>query len=143
MANPELADELLATKKISKHFPATPAEECIHVIVEPPVQIASSSREQELLDRLASLENNRRAFFSLKIQIDTVQKPFSDWKLGKVCELLGLAPGIDEFPTFDCGIDKLDSEKAKDLMSHLYKDLRLRCKAIHGETEATTSPRSL
>jgi len=80
-----------------------------------------------------------QAFFTLKVQIDTVQKPFSDWKLGKVCELLGLASGIDEFPTFDCGIDKLDSEKAKDLMAHLCKDLRLRYKAIHGETEATRS----
>ncbi|CAG8605305.1 5945_t:CDS:2, partial [Acaulospora morrowiae] len=80
-----------------------------------------------------------QASFTLKVQIDTVQKPFSDWKLSKVCELLGLASGIDEFPTFDCGIDKLDSEKAKDLMAHLCKDLRLRYKAIHGETEATRS----
>ena len=64
-----------------------------------------------------------------------MQKPFSDWKR----EILGLVLSIDEFPTFDCGIDKLDSEKANDLMSHLCKDLRLRYKAIHGETEATRS----
>jgi hypothetical protein len=39
-------DELLATKKISKYFPDSLAEECIHVTFE---------TEQELLDELASL----------------------------------------------------------------------------------------
>src|SRR6185295_3850336 len=43
-----------------------------------------------------------QGFLSLKVQIDTMQKPFSDWKLRKVCELLGLPPSIDEFPAFDC-----------------------------------------
>jgi hypothetical protein len=76
---------------------------------------------------------------SFKVQINKVQKPFSEWKLGKVCELLGLATSIDEFPQFICGIDKLDSVEAKDLMAHLCKDLRLRYKTIHGETEATRS----
>ncbi|CAG8639264.1 4646_t:CDS:2 [Paraglomus brasilianum] len=56
LANPALEVELLATKKISKYFPDLPAEECIHVIVEPPVSTTASSREQELLDRIASLE---------------------------------------------------------------------------------------
>ncbi|CAG8615287.1 1326_t:CDS:2 [Paraglomus occultum] len=56
LANPPLDDELLAMKKISKYFPVTPAEECIHVIVEPLVSTTTSSREQELLDRIASLE---------------------------------------------------------------------------------------
>jgi hypothetical protein len=78
-----------------------------------------------------------QASLLLKVQIETVQKPFSDWKLGKVCELFGLAPSIDEFPTFECGIDKLDSKKAKGLMAHLCEDLRHRYKAMRGETEAT------
>ncbi|CAG8629236.1 41543_t:CDS:2 [Gigaspora margarita] len=78
-------------------------------------------------------------FLMLKVQIDTVQKPFSDWKLSKVCELLNLVPDIDKFSTFNCDINKLDSEKAKDLMTHFCKDLRLRYKAIHGKTEATRS----
>ncbi|PKC00698.1 hypothetical protein RhiirA5_505039 [Rhizophagus irregularis] len=47
--------ELLATKKISKYFPDSPAEECIHVIVEAPVSTVTSSREQELLDELSAL----------------------------------------------------------------------------------------
>ncbi|PKY30164.1 hypothetical protein RhiirB3_447111 [Rhizophagus irregularis] len=47
--------ELLATKKISKYFPVSPAEECIHVIVEPPVSTVTSRREQELLDELSAL----------------------------------------------------------------------------------------
>ncbi|CAB4418757.1 unnamed protein product [Rhizophagus irregularis] len=48
--------ELLATKKISKYFPDSPAEECIHVIVEPPASTVTSSREQLLLDQVASLQ---------------------------------------------------------------------------------------
>lgn len=47
-------DKLLATKKISKYFPDSPTEECIHVLVEAPVSTATSSREQELLDELTS-----------------------------------------------------------------------------------------
>ena len=50
--------ELLATKKVSKYFPVSPAEEHIHVLVEPPASTATSSREQELLDRIASLEES-------------------------------------------------------------------------------------
>ncbi|RIB21300.1 hypothetical protein C2G38_1112978 [Gigaspora rosea] len=219
LADPALNDELLATRDVGDYWTAPPKRH-IHIIVESPVPTASSSREQELLDRLTSFETTHRVFtikafygkqrktfswsvdigtvtldsmklailkvlpfpqdtkpedltlrfgkaveknceelgleddatfrqylkscalqgfLTLKVQIDTVQKPFSDWKLGKVCELLGLAPGIDEFPTFKCGIDKLDSEKAKELTTHLCKDLRLRYKAIHGETEATRS----
>ena len=49
-------DELLATKKISKYFPDLPAEKCIYVIVFPSDFVDTSSREQELLNRIASLE---------------------------------------------------------------------------------------
>ena len=48
--------ELLATKKISKYFPDSPAEEHIHVLVEPPASNTASNREQELLDQVASLQ---------------------------------------------------------------------------------------
>src|SRR6266496_2955011 len=48
------SDELLAIRKISKYFPDPPAEESIHVIVEPPETTTTSSREQELLDQVAS-----------------------------------------------------------------------------------------
>src|SRR5436189_6053649 len=49
-------DELLATKKISKYFPDSPPEEHIHVLVSPPESTTTSSREQELLDQVASLQ---------------------------------------------------------------------------------------
>ena len=49
-------DELLATIRISKYFPDSPAEEHIHVLVEAPETTATSSREQELLDQVASLQ---------------------------------------------------------------------------------------
>jgi len=48
--------KLLATKKISRYFSNSPAEECIHVIVVPPVSALTSNREQELLNQLASLQ---------------------------------------------------------------------------------------
>jgi hypothetical protein len=53
------SDELSAIKKISKYFPDPPAEEHIHVLVEPPASTtATSSREQELLERIAVLEES-------------------------------------------------------------------------------------
>jgi hypothetical protein len=51
----EDSDELLAIRKISKYFPDSPPEEHIHVIVSPPEATATSSREQELLEEVASL----------------------------------------------------------------------------------------
>ncbi|CAB4416225.1 unnamed protein product [Rhizophagus irregularis] len=54
----EDSDELLAIRKISKYFPDSLLEEHIHVLVEPPETTATSSREQELLDRIASLEKS-------------------------------------------------------------------------------------
>src|SRR5215471_18782588 len=45
------SDELLAIRKISKYFPDSPPEECIHVLVEPPETTTTSSQEvKELLD---------------------------------------------------------------------------------------------
>ena len=49
------SDELLAIRKISKYFPDSPPEEHIHVLVSPPETTATSSREQELLEEVASL----------------------------------------------------------------------------------------
>ena len=51
----EDSDELLAIKKISKYFPDSPPEEHIHVLVSPPEATTASSREQELLEEIASL----------------------------------------------------------------------------------------
>src|ERR1043165_7878521 len=56
----EDSDELLAIRKISKYFPDSPPEEHIHVLVSPPEITATSTREQELLDRIASLEERLR-----------------------------------------------------------------------------------
>ena len=84
-----------------------------------------------------------QGFLTLKVQIDTVQKPFSDWKLRKVCELLGLAPDIDEFPTFDCGIDKLDSEKAKDLIAKILDSVINRFMVKQKLLGVNSSPHSL
>ena len=58
LSNPSLedSDELLAIKKISKYFPDSPPEEHIHVLVSPPEATTASSREQELLEEIASLK---------------------------------------------------------------------------------------
>ena len=49
-------DSLLATREIGDYWTEKPPKRNIHVIVEPPESTATSSREQELLDRIASLE---------------------------------------------------------------------------------------
>ncbi|GBB96523.1 hypothetical protein RclHR1_27730005 [Rhizophagus clarus] len=53
----EDSDELLAIRKISKYFPDSPPEECIHILVEPPESTTTSSQEvKELLDQVTSLQ---------------------------------------------------------------------------------------
>ncbi|RIB06897.1 hypothetical protein C2G38_2215952 [Gigaspora rosea] len=77
--------------------------------------------------------------FSLKVQVYTLQKAFSEWKLGTVCDLFELPSDFQEFSKFSCGIDSLEDSKAVKLLKHLYEDLKLCQKAIHGKLEATNS----
>ncbi|CAG8515371.1 10469_t:CDS:2 [Paraglomus brasilianum] len=41
--------------------------------------------------------------FMLNFQLETVQKPFSEWRLDKVCEIFGLPSAYQALPKFDCG----------------------------------------
>ncbi|CAG8651614.1 3890_t:CDS:2 [Dentiscutata erythropus] len=76
---------------------------------------------------------------SLKVQVYTLQKAFSEWKLGTVCDLFKLPPYFEEFSKFNCGVDGLENSKAEELLKHLYNDLRLRKKVIRGSSRATKS----
>ncbi|GBC47068.2 hypothetical protein GLOIN_2v1736381 [Rhizophagus irregularis DAOM 181602=DAOM 197198] len=49
-------DELLATREIGDYWTEKPPKRNIHVIVSPPEATTASSREQELLDEVASLK---------------------------------------------------------------------------------------
>jgi len=53
----EDSDELLAINEIGDYWTEKPPKRHIHVIVSPP-ETATSSREQELLDRIALLEES-------------------------------------------------------------------------------------
>src|SRR5207248_5680271 len=48
-------NELLATREIGDYWTEKPPKRNIHVIVKPPETTATSSREQELLEEVASL----------------------------------------------------------------------------------------
>ncbi len=48
-------DELLATREIGDYWTEKPPKRNIHVIISPPETTATSSREQELLEEVASL----------------------------------------------------------------------------------------
>src|SRR6266542_4798704 len=50
------SDELLAINDIGDYWPEKPLKKNIHVLVSPPETTATSSREQELLDQVASLQ---------------------------------------------------------------------------------------
>ncbi|PKK66638.1 hypothetical protein RhiirC2_784525 [Rhizophagus irregularis] len=50
------SDELSAINEIAEYWTENPPKKHIHVLVEPPASTASSNREQELLDRIALLE---------------------------------------------------------------------------------------
>ncbi|RIA84642.1 hypothetical protein C1645_831933 [Glomus cerebriforme] len=108
-------DELSAIKKNSKYFPDSPAEEHIHVLVEPPVSTVTSSREQELLEQVASLQ-------ALLNNDDP-------------------NPSIDVYSVFSCGSADLTSEKSKAVIKHLMAELNLRKKTtpIDMAYEATKS----
>jgi hypothetical protein len=54
-------DELIATKKILKYFPATPAEEHIHIIILPP-EIRTDQKQ-----RVASLPTNNLLYGMLRV----------------------------------------------------------------------------
>src|SRR6185369_6891889 len=71
-----------------------------------------------------------QASLFLKVQINTIQKPFSDWSLKKVCDLLRLPLTFQDFPKFECGIDSLNDPLAKELLLHLRTDLKYRQKTI-------------
>src|SRR6185369_7890433 len=71
-----------------------------------------------------------QASLSLKVQINTIQKPFSDWSLKKVCDLLRLPLTFQDFPKFECGVDSLNDPLAKELLLHLRTDLKYRQKTI-------------
>ena len=51
----EDSDELLAINDIGDYWPEKPLKKNIHVLVEPPETTTTSSREQELLEEVASL----------------------------------------------------------------------------------------
>ena len=52
----EDSDELLAINDIGDYWTEKPLKKRIHVLVSPPESTATSSREQELLDQVASLQ---------------------------------------------------------------------------------------
>ncbi|RIA79206.1 hypothetical protein C1645_110256 [Glomus cerebriforme] len=54
--------ELLATREIGDYWTEKPPKRNIHVLVSPPEATTASSREQELLDRIASLEEALNKF---------------------------------------------------------------------------------
>ncbi|CAG8674417.1 1747_t:CDS:2, partial [Paraglomus brasilianum] len=62
LANLELADELLATRDVEDYWTSKPPKRHIHVLVKPP-ETATSSREQELLEKVALL----RAHFNKSV----------------------------------------------------------------------------
>jgi hypothetical protein len=51
-------NELLATREIVDYWSEKPPKRHIHVLVDPPPSTAISSREQELLERIALLEKS-------------------------------------------------------------------------------------
>ncbi|UZO22080.1 uncharacterized protein OCT59_014452 [Rhizophagus irregularis] len=122
----------------SDRSPQPPAEgrivqvkgEHIHILVELPVSTtASSRREQELLDQVASLQ----ALLNKSVH-ETPLKAFSDWTFPKVCQLYGLGesddPTMEVFPVFSCVIFGLNGHGPLDFTI----DLRQTAKTV-GVTE--------
>ncbi|GBC09786.1 hypothetical protein RclHR1_00910036 [Rhizophagus clarus] len=67
----EDSDELLAINEIGDYWTEKPPKKHIHVIVEQPASTATSNREQELLEEVASL----RALLKKSVAFDVVVSP--------------------------------------------------------------------
>ena len=79
--NLEDSEELLAINDISDYWPTTPPKKHIHVLVEPPESTTTSSREQELLDRIASLEEavgSKKPVYGMLLRFVTLTAIFSN-----------------------------------------------------------------
>ncbi|POG75833.1 hypothetical protein GLOIN_2v1872506 [Rhizophagus irregularis DAOM 181602=DAOM 197198] len=140
------------TKTNSKHFPDSPTEECIYVLVEALVSTATSSREQELLDKLTSSKallnksvyarNGRR---TVNIEHPALEndggsaqhkRPQNPFLIGRSqrYQLYGLGESDDHslsvFPPFTCEHKELKDDYSQAILKHLIAELEARLKSI-------------
>ncbi|CAG8753635.1 29370_t:CDS:2, partial [Racocetra persica] len=103
---------------------------------------AKNNEEQSLNDK--SYEQYLKSCIatnslSLKINVYTVQKPYSEWTFNAVNDIFELPTHYTDIPKFTCGTDKLEDEKSQKLLLHLIEDLKIRRSTIHGVSEAYNS----
>ncbi|PKY28938.1 hypothetical protein RhiirB3_445341 [Rhizophagus irregularis] len=148
------------TKTNSKHFPDSPTEECIYVLVEALVSTATSSREQELLDELTSskallnksvyarngrrtvniehpaLENDGAVLNMLNDSGKYSPRIDQDLRECFSCsyQLYGLGESDDHslsvFPPFTCEHKELKDDYSQAILKHLIAELEARLKSI-------------
>ncbi|CAG8505899.1 4228_t:CDS:10 [Cetraspora pellucida] len=103
---------------------------------------AKNNEEQSLNDK--SYEQYLKSYvatnsLSLKINVYTVQKPYSEWTFNAVSNIFELPTHYMDIPKFTCGTNKLEDEKSQKLLLHLIEDLKIHRSTIHGVSEAYNS----
>ncbi|CAG8747768.1 15134_t:CDS:2, partial [Racocetra fulgida] len=76
---------------------------------------------------------------SFKINVYTVQKPYSEWTFNDVSNIFKLPAHYKDLPKFTCGIDKFEDKKSQELILHLIKELNIRQSTVRGDSEAYNS----
>jgi hypothetical protein len=62
------SEELLAINEIGEYWTENPPKKHIHVLVSPPKTTATSNREQELLDIIASLVKGKKPVYGMLLR---------------------------------------------------------------------------
>ncbi|CAG8473710.1 718_t:CDS:2 [Racocetra fulgida] len=104
---------------------------------------AKNNEEQSVIND-NSYEQYLKSFvatnsLSLKINVYTIRKPYSEWTLNAVSEIFELPTHYKDISKFTCGTDKLEDEKSQRLLLHLIEDLKIHRSTIRGDSEAYNS----
>ncbi|CAG8802725.1 18672_t:CDS:2, partial [Dentiscutata erythropus] len=104
---------------------------------------AKNNEEQSLIDNKSYEQYLKFCVatnsLSLKINVYTVQKPYSEWTFNDVSNIFKLPAHYKDLPKFTCGIDKFEDKKSQELILHLIKELNIRQSTVRGDSEAYNS----
>ncbi|CAG8584557.1 8328_t:CDS:2 [Racocetra fulgida] len=90
---------------------------------------AKNNEEQSLIDDNSYEQYLKSCIatnsLSLKINVYTIQKPYSEWTLNAVSEIFKLPTHYKDIFKFTCSTNQLEDDKSQKLLLHFIKDLKI------------------
>ncbi|KAF0496951.1 crinkler family protein [Gigaspora margarita] len=151
--------KLVAFKKIKEYFSEVPEENYLSIIIERlPVIKSTSSLEIvvdlsrvslndikcKVLNNLHLLQDTKADNLNLRFNREddknSEELEFkNDRDFQEYLKYCIMTSSLSLKIQFSCGVNSLEDLKADELLKHLYKNLKLHLKAIHGKLETTKS----